>query len=79
MAINFDGDHAEAVTPSDTVDLSELALRLYVGVSGAIKVDTAADNTVTFVAVPVGVFDPGCRIKKVHATGTAATNIISIF
>ncbi|MEE8207801.1 MAG: hypothetical protein V3T88_02410 [Nitrosomonadaceae bacterium] len=79
MTINFDGDHAEAVVPSDTVDLDPLVLRLYVGVSGAIKVDTAAGDTVTFVAVPVGVFDPGCRIKRVYATGTAATNIISIF
>lgn len=78
MSNVFDGDHAVAVTPSDTVDLSVLADRLYVGGTGNIKVITAAGETVTFTAVPVGVFDPGCRIKRVFATGTAASSIISI-
>jgi len=78
MAI-FGGDNAITVTPSNTVDLGVLAKRFYVGGTGAIKVDTANGVTITFTAVPVGVFDTGCRIKKVYSTGTTATNIIGIY
>ena len=78
MAI-FGGDNAVAITPSDTADLGILAKRLYVGGTGAIKVDMANGDTITFAAVPVGVFDPGCKIRKVYSTGTAATNIIGIY
>ncbi|MCK5600853.1 hypothetical protein KAR91_03230 [Candidatus Pacearchaeota archaeon] len=78
MAI-FNNDNAVAITPSDTDDLSVLIKRLYIGVTGAIKIDTASGDTVTFVAVPVGVFDPGCRIKRVYSTGTAAGSIIGIY
>ena len=78
MAI-FGGDNAVAITPSDTADLGILAKRLYVGSTGAIKVDTASGVTITFAAVPVGVFEPGCKIKKVYSTGTAASSIIGIY
>ncbi len=78
MAI-FGGDNAVAVTPSDTADLGVIAKRLYVGSTGAIKVDTAGGITATFVAVPVGIFDPGCKIKKVYSTGTSATNMIAMY
>ena len=78
MAI-FGGDNAVAITPSDTADLGILAKRLYVGGMGDIKVDTANGDTITFAAVPVGVFDSGCRIRKVYSTGTDATNIVGIY
>lgn len=67
---------AEAVTPSDTVDLTDPVSALYIGGTGALKVDMANGDTVTFAAVPVGVFH--IAVTRVYSTGTAATNIIGL-
>lgn len=65
------------IIPSDTDNVAVLINDVYVGGTGDIKVTTAADDTVTFSSVPVGPFNPGCRIKKVFETGTTATNLIA--
>lgn len=75
----FITQRAIAITPSDTVDEPDLLIRIWVGSTGAIKVDTEAGDTVVFAAVPVGVFDIGLRIKRVYATGTAASSMIGIW
>jgi hypothetical protein len=77
--MQFKSDHAIDITPSDSADLSVIVDKIYVGTTGALKVDTVAGDTVTFVAVPVGIFNPGCRIKKVYSTGTAAGSLIGIY
>lgn len=81
---------AVAVTPSDTQDLTNAAnaaptqfyaKALYIGVSGDVKVTMAgdknvADSPVVFKAVPVGVLN--VQVRRVWATGTAATNILAL-
>ena len=74
---------AEAVVPSDTADILHVETRdvepcvLYVGVAGDVKVKTAGNNEVTFKNVPVG-FLP-VQVKRVFATGTAASEIIALW
>ena len=74
---------AEAVVPSDTADILHVDTGdvepcvLYVGVAGDVKVKTAGNNEVTFKNVPVG-FLP-VQVKRVFATGTAASEIIALW
>jgi len=71
--------NAAAITPSNTVDLPAIASKgVYVGVAGAVKVDTESDTTVTFVAVPAGAILP-VSVKRVYATGTAATDLVALY
>lgn len=67
---------AAAITPSDSANLTDPISAIYVGGTGAIKVDMANGDTVTFAAVAVGIFP--IAVKKVYATGTAATNLIGL-
>ena len=66
---------ADAAALSDTVDLTNQGLYLYVGGSGNIKVTTADDSTFTMVGVVAGVWHK-IIIKRVWSTGTTATNIL---
>lgn len=68
---------AEAVTPSDTVDLSETATSLYVGTAGTLKVSFEDGTTVTYAAIAAGRHP--LRVKRVWATGTSASNITAEF
>lgn len=72
----FPGD-AEAVTPSDTANLSAPSV-IYVGVTGNVKVLTAQGTTVTFTAVPGGAVIP-VQVIRVFATDTTATSLVRIF
>ncbi len=61
------------VTPSDTTDLSEVAIGLYVETGGTLAMTTVRGETRTvqvadFSILPVGV-------TRVHATGTTASGI----
>ena len=67
---------AEAITPSNTVDLTDPVSAIFVGVAGDIKLTTASGETVTFANVPVGIFE--VTAQRVFATGTAATNLIGL-
>ena len=71
-------DDAVAVTPSNTVDLTNHAVRLYVGVTGSVKVDLVSGSTVTYATVPAGSY-LNVRVKRVYATGTSATSIVAEF
>lgn len=84
--------NAYVVTPSDTLDLTDAgqpagqvcgvyAKSLYVGVAGDVTVIMAGDKSVAglpklYKAHPVG-YLPG-QIRRVMATGTAATNILAM-
>ncbi|MBM3496768.1 MAG: hypothetical protein FJX72_20970 [Armatimonadetes bacterium] len=70
-------EHAFAVTPNDSTDLTDWALALYVGVSGNVKVTTWAGETVTFANAPVGVLP--VRVRRVFATGTTASSILGLY
>ena len=69
---------AEAVTPSDSADLEFTSRSLYIGVSGDVAVHMKGKTTsVVFTAVPVGILP--IRVDRVLATGTAATNIVTLW
>ncbi len=75
-------DRATAITPSDADDIAALggipfARSLYIGTAGALKVDTIYGDTVTFGNVGVGSLN--LAVKKVYATGTAASNIVGFY
>lgn len=75
---NASFQNAEAVTPSNTENLSNTASALYIGTTGNLKVDLEGGwQGVTFNAVPVGVFR--MRITKVYSTGTTAQNIVALW
>jgi len=69
--------HAVVVTPSDTVNLTDVARALYVGVTGNITVVTAAGEVVLFSNVPVGILP--VMVIRVNATATTATNMIALY
>lgn len=72
---------AEAVTPSDSADLTYEARGLYIGTGGDLKVTTAGGSTVSFVGLPSGSILP-VRIRRVFATGqpgAIATNIVALW
>ena len=69
--------HAEAVTPSDTVDLTITSRALFIGGAGALAVITALGETVTFTGVVAGTVLP-LRVSRVKSTGTTATNIVGM-
>jgi len=75
-ALDWPATKADAVTPSDSTDLTYIPRALYIGGEGNLKVDMAGGGTVTFASVPVGVFP--IRVTRVYSTGTAATNIIAL-
>jgi hypothetical protein len=69
-----------AVTPSDTAgsgDLVYVSRAIYVGTGGDMIAVTMADVEVTFTSVPDGTVLP-IRAKRIKATGTTATNIVSL-
>ena len=69
---------AAAVTPHDTNDLSVPCDALWVGGTGAVKIDTAGGDTVTISAVPAGATVP-IRCTRVYSTGTTATAIVAMY
>lgn len=75
LPVDFRPAKAVVVTPDDDNDLAEAPSILYIGVSGNVKVDLAKEGTVTYLSVPVGFLK--VYVKRVYATGTTATNIIS--
>ena len=71
--------NAKAVTPSDSVDLADLPRELYVGVTGTVVLEMAANGeTVTLLAVAAGSRLPYVA-RKVLATGTTATDIVAFW
>ena len=79
---NFRGtdpaDNAAAVTPNDSVDLTNIARALYIGTGGDVKITTAGGDTVTLNDVQGGSILP-IRTKRVFSTGTTASNMVAIY
>jgi hypothetical protein len=76
------GTKSFAITPDDANDLPTGTRKLYVGGAGAIKVslvDDDANHTGTVLAaVPVGTMLE-LAVRRVYATGTAATNLVGFY
>ena len=68
---------AAAVTPSDSVDLTNAAAALWVGGAGNVNVDTVDGATVLFSGVAAGTLLP-VRVKRVRSTSTTATLIVAL-
>lgn len=66
-----------AVTPSDSTDIAESTISLYVGTAGTLKVTMFDGSVVTYGAIAAGRHP--LRVKRVWATGTSATNIVAEF
>lgn len=76
-SMSYPAEHAEAVTPSDSVDLLIVSRALFVGVGGNIAVVMASGAAVTFTGVVSGSILP-VRVSRVKATATTATSIVAI-
>lgn len=68
---------AEAITPSDVAPLATPSRSIYVGVTGDVSVVMLDGTTATFIGMVAGMAYP-LRVSKVMATGTSATNLISL-
>lgn len=74
----FAARNAKTVTTSDTVALSPVPDRIYVGGAGDITCRLMGDNAdVVFKAVPVGTMLP-IRPQFIRATGTTATLMLAL-
>jgi hypothetical protein len=67
---------AVAVTASDAT-IFPVTRALYIGVTGDVAVRMADGMSITFTAVPVGVFP--VQVDQVLSTGTTATGIIALY
>ena len=68
---------AEAVTPSDSIDLTNVCRALWIGGAGNISVIMANGATVLFSGVAAGTMLP-LRVSRVRSTSTTATLIVAI-
>jgi len=69
--------HVEAITPSDTVNLTSVSRGIYVGGAGDLVVLMLDGSTATFKAVPVGT-TLDLRVRRVNATNTTATLLVAL-
>ena len=68
-----------AITPSDTVALTNATRAIYVGGAGDVAVITNdGQQTITFKAVPVGTW-LWVAASQVKLTGTTATNLLGLW
>jgi hypothetical protein len=67
---------AVAITPSDST-IIPVTVAIWVGVAGAVAVRMADGQSVTFAAVPVGLFP--VQVDMVKSTGTAATTMLALY
>jgi hypothetical protein len=72
------GRIAESVTKSDSTEY-ELEFNIYVGTGGDLKVDTIDGQTILLKNVPSGTYIDWVKVKKIHSTGTRASDIVAIY
>lgn len=70
--------NVEAITPSDSVDLTAPTHGIYVGVGGNVAVETENGSTATFTSVLAGSIIP-VRAIKVLSTNTTATTLLAMW
>lgn len=71
-------EHALAIAPSDSVDLSYTSRAVYVGGAGDLSVVMVSGETVLFSGVTAGSLIPIC-VSRVRSSSTTATNIVALF
>jgi len=79
VGLDYPGEHAAAVTPSDTANLTHPTRYLFIGGAGNVKVDMLGGELgITLTAIAVGVLH-NIAVTKVYSTGTTATNIVAVW
>lgn len=68
--------HAEAVTPHDTNELTNVSRAIWVGGAGNMAIVTKEGETVTIPGIPAGTM-LWVRAKQVKSTNTTATLIVA--
>jgi len=76
-APSFSPNDGAPVTPSDTDELVNVCLGVYVGGAGDVTVVTQLATTLVFKAVPVGT-TVWLRCRQIKSTGTTATYIVAL-
>ena len=71
------GAAAAQVLPSDAADLSVSSRALYIGTGGDLQITTVSGSVVSLKNVPVGILP--LRVRRVHATGTSASDIVAVW
>ena len=66
-----------AVTPDDANDLPFVTTALNVSQTGTVRVTTLNNDTID-LSIAAGIAFP-CRVRRVHASGTAAGNIVGLY
>ena len=70
---------AVAVTPNDTVDLTDGPCRgIYVGSAGNLRIITEHGSDITLVNIANGVVHP-ISARRVFSSGTTCTNIVAMY
>lgn len=68
-----------AITPSDTVNLTNVTRGVYVGGTGTITYISQAGDTVALLGnIPVGTILRICA-SRINTTGTSATNLVALW
>lgn len=75
--INRPASKAFAIVPNDGANLQAITRKLSVGAAGTVTVDMAEEGTNVTLTLPAGVYD--LAIRKVYATGTAATGLVGLY
>ncbi len=68
-------DNILEVTPSNTEDLPEFAVAIYIGTTGNLAVRNSRNQTVIMKGIVAGVWHP-VRTTRILATNTTATDIL---
>lgn len=76
--LNDPTENLEEITPSDSAELNFISRAVLATTGGIITVDMAGTGTNKPIPIAAGQFLP-IRIKKVYATGTSASGLISFY
>jgi hypothetical protein len=68
----------KAVTPSDTVDLPEGVIALWISGAGTVAAVMSNNTMPSTLTVPAGAWLP-MIVRRVNATGTTATGIVALY
>lgn len=64
-----------AITPNDSVDLTNPTKGIYVSATSTIKIDTIGGQTVTISSLAGGIWHP-IQAKRIYNAGTSATGLL---
>ena len=71
------GVYCFAITPRDTVNLTQLPRAIYVGSTGDVVIVNSDGTTCTWAGCPTGFLIP-CAAIRVNATNTHASSLVGI-